>query len=81
MSSPDKQARRTVLRAMSAAGAGLALTPSAARAASSEGTTGSGACASDWLPEGPLRVSPADPRYAHLVARGASNRFRGRPDH
>ncbi|ADI10764.1 Berberine/berberine domain-containing protein [Streptomyces bingchenggensis BCW-1] len=82
MSSHDKQARRTVLRAMSAAGAGLALTPSAARAASPEGSAvGSGACASDWLPEGPLRVSPADPRYAHLVARGASNRFRGRPDH
>ncbi|MDW6063250.1 FAD-binding protein [Streptomyces sp. FXJ1.4098] len=84
MSSHDKQGRRTVLRAMSAAGAGLALTPSAARAASASpdgAAAGSGTCAPGWLPEGPLRVSPADPRYAHLVARGASNRFRGRPDH
>ncbi|MDX3231338.1 hypothetical protein [Streptomyces sp. ME19-01-6] len=63
MGSDDKHARRTVLRAVSAAGAGVALTPSAARAASPEGgaATGSGAGASGWLPEGPLRVSPADP--------------------
>ncbi|MFD0413444.1 FAD-binding oxidoreductase [Streptomyces sp. NPDC127108] len=34
----------------------------------------------DWLPNGPVRVTPADPRYAHLTTRGASNRFRGRPE-
>ncbi|MEU5974885.1 FAD-dependent oxidoreductase [Streptomyces sp. NPDC047315] len=32
------------------------------------------------LPPGPLRIGPDDPRYGHLVSRGASNRFRGRPD-
>ncbi|OMI37908.1 FAD-binding oxidoreductase [Streptomyces sparsogenes] len=80
MGSTDEHNRRTVLRAASAAGAGLALTPSAASAASPAGAAGSATCASDWLPEGPLRVSPADPRYDHLITRGASNRFRGRPD-
>ncbi|MER7790939.1 FAD-binding protein [Streptomyces sp. NPDC097640] len=81
MSTNDRHARRSVLRAVSAAGAGLALTPQAARAASPETSpSASPACDSGWLPDGPLLVSPADPRYAHLVARGASNRFRGRPE-
>ncbi|WJV50842.1 FAD-binding oxidoreductase [Streptomyces flavofungini] len=39
-----------------------------------------GADKADWLPNGPVRVTPTDPRYAHLTARGASNHFRGRPE-
>ncbi|MEZ3182992.1 FAD-binding protein [Streptomyces pimonensis] len=31
-------------------------------------------------PRGPVRVGPDDPRYGHLVTRGAANRFRGRPE-
>ncbi|MEI5101961.1 FAD-binding protein [Streptomyces sp. PmtG] len=71
----DEHVRRTVLRAATGAGAGLALTPAAARAAApASGAAGRGPA------RGPVRVTRDDPRYAHLVARGASNRFRGRPD-
>ncbi|MGW3949465.1 FAD-binding oxidoreductase [Streptomyces sp. NPDC004752] len=75
--SADGPGRRAVFRVAAATGAGAALmAPSVASAAVPEG----GSAASAWLPEGPLRVSPEDPRYAYLVARGASNRFRGTPE-
>ncbi|MEU7242629.1 FAD-binding oxidoreductase [Streptomyces sparsogenes] len=81
MGTPEEHARRTVLRAATAAGAGLALTaPQARAAAGGGGAVGSGAGGADGVPGGPLRVVPTDPRYDHLIARGASNRFRGRPE-
>ncbi|QPL96145.1 FAD-binding oxidoreductase [Streptomyces clavuligerus] len=66
-----ERGRRRVLGAAAFAGAGLVLPPGAARAADPAGTGGP-------APEAP-RVLPDDPRYGHLVSRGA-NRFRGTPD-
>ncbi|MFJ8790315.1 FAD-binding oxidoreductase [Streptomyces sp. NPDC102462] len=81
--------RRAIVRAAAAAGAAAALAPSVASAAvPKDGGAAAapsvvpedGSAAPAWLPDGPLRVTPDDPRYAYLVARGASNRFRGRPE-
>ncbi|MBA0050216.1 FAD-binding protein [Streptomyces sp. AJS327] len=79
----QRHPRRTVLRASAAAGAGLALVSGSAAVGSaltSGGSNGGGGEAG-WLPDGPRRLTPEDPRYGHLAARGASNRFEGRPDH
>ncbi|MGA4843989.1 FAD-binding protein [Streptomyces sp. G45] len=74
MGAGNDHARRAVLRAAALAGTALPLAAPTARAA--PGSDGGPA----RRPPGLVRVTRGDPRYGHLVARGASNRFRGTPE-